>query len=200
LLISPFQTFACAHWQQLIWELFDHIIRDWGASGDKDEAFLQSVKKAYHSMDNGVHVGSWGQIKGIQIFHNTGKVRYICLGHILILNTEWKLEEDQKNDNHRHLSELYGWYPGYAISGVHGNNKTITDAVIASLNSRGDGKADANTGWGKVWRSACWAALNNTDQALVPTPHTLSPQFPIYATLYLTFVSGEQLQAAQVQH
>ncbi|KXG52199.1 Six-hairpin glycosidase [Penicillium griseofulvum] len=134
-------TFACAHWQQLIWELFDHIIRDWEASGDKDESFLQSVKKAYHSMDNGVHVGLRGQIK------------------------EWKLEADQKNDNHRHLSELYGWYPGYAISGVHGNNKTITDAVIVSLKSRGDGKADANTGWGKVWRSACWAALNNTDQA-----------------------------------
>lgn len=24
---------------------------------------------------------------------------------------------------------------------------------------------DSNTGWGKIWRSACWAHLNNTDEA-----------------------------------
>ncbi|OQE36945.1 hypothetical protein PENCOP_c011G05187 [Penicillium coprophilum] len=146
-------TFGCAHWQQLIWELFDHIIRDWENSGDKDDGFLQSVKKAYQSIDSGVHVGSWGQIK------------------------EWKLEKDQKNDTHRHLSELYGWYPGYAISGVHANNQTIIDAVTTTLYSRGDGTADANTGWEKVWRSACWAALNNTDQAYKELKYSIDMNF-----------------------
>ncbi|OQE07116.1 hypothetical protein PENVUL_c015G05694 [Penicillium vulpinum] len=154
-------TFGCAHWQQLIWELFDHIIMDWEASGDESEGFLQSVKKAYQSIDSGVHVGSWGQIQ------------------------EWKLEMDQKNDTHRHLSELYGWYPGYAISGVHGDNQTIIDAVTTTLYSRGNGTADSNTGWEKVWRSACWAALNNTDQALVSTfmirARVLSPHLKLKA-------------------
>lgn len=92
-------------------------------------------------MDNGIHVGSWGQIQ------------------------EWKMDEHETKDKHRHLSNLNGWYPGYSISGVHGENKTVVDAVRTSLEERGSGVDDANTGWGKVWRSACWALLNDTEQA-----------------------------------
>ncbi|KAJ5371889.1 Six-hairpin glycosidase [Penicillium concentricum] len=137
-------TFACAHWQQLIWELFDHIIRDWEASGDKDESFLQSVKKAYQSIDSGVHVGSWGQIK------------------------EWKLERDHKNDTHRHLSELYGWYPGYAISGVHADNQTVIDAVTTTLYSRGNGTEDSNTGWEKFTKNSYMELKYSIDMNFAP--------------------------------
>jgi alpha-L-fucosidase 2 len=56
-------------------------------------------------------------------------------------------------------------YPGFAISSIYGHNKTVTDAVATSLYSRGDGVADLDTGWAKVWRGACWALLNNTDEA-----------------------------------
>lgn len=93
------------------------------------------------SMDTGVHVGSWGQIQ------------------------EWKMDMDEKNNTHRHLSNLYGWYPGYSISSVHATNETVTDAVATTLYSRGPGVEDANAGWEKVWRSACWAGLNNTEEA-----------------------------------
>lgn len=58
------QTFGCSQFQQVIWELFDHIIKDWDASGDKDTAFLKRVKESYSKLDPGVHVGSWGQIQG----------------------------------------------------------------------------------------------------------------------------------------
>lgn len=58
------QTFGCAQFQQVIWELFDHIIKDWNASGDKDESFLKRLKESYTKLDPGVHVGSWGQIQG----------------------------------------------------------------------------------------------------------------------------------------
>jgi alpha-L-fucosidase 2 len=78
---------------------------------------------------------------------------------------EWKIDLDVKNDTHRHLSHLYGWYPGWAIAGVHSSNKTVTDAVTTSLYSRGNGTLDSNTGWEKVWRAASWAVLNNTDEA-----------------------------------
>lgn len=88
-----------------------------------------------------MHVGSWGQIQ------------------------EWKLDWDTQNDTHRHLSELYGWYPGYALSSVHRHNRTVTKAVETTLYSRGSGIQDQNTGWGKIWRSACWALLNNTEEA-----------------------------------
>jgi hypothetical protein len=48
----------------VIWELFDHIIKDWDASGDKDESFLKRLKESYSKLDPGVRVGSWGQIQG----------------------------------------------------------------------------------------------------------------------------------------
>ncbi|PWY92644.1 FAD/NAD(P)-binding domain-containing protein [Aspergillus heteromorphus CBS 117.55] len=134
-------TFGCTHYQQLIWELFDHVLRGWEASGDTDGAFKSAVSSKFSTLDPGIHIGDWGQIQ------------------------EWKLDIDVKNDTHRHLSNLYGWYPGYSISAVHGFNKTITDAVETTLYSRGTGVEDSNTGWGKVWRSACWALLNVTDEA-----------------------------------
>jgi hypothetical protein len=63
------KTFGCTHYQQLVWELFDHIISDWDASGDTDQSFLTSVKQAYTTIDRGVHIGSWGQIQGILSYH-----------------------------------------------------------------------------------------------------------------------------------
>lgn len=92
-------------------------------------------------MDDGIHIGSWGQIQ------------------------EWKMDEHEEKDKHRHLSNLNGWYPGYSISGVHGDNETIVKAVRTSLEERGSGADDANTGWGKMWRSACWALLKDTEKA-----------------------------------
>jgi alpha-L-fucosidase 2 len=78
--------------------------------------------------------------------------------------TEWKIDEDIKNDTHRHLSGLYGWFPGYMIANTF-NNETVVDAVTTMLWSRGVGIIDSDAGWEKVWRSACWGRLNNTDQA-----------------------------------
>lgn len=134
-------TFGCAQFQQVIWELFDHIIKDWDASGDTDTAFLKAVKDKFAALDPGVTVGRWGQIQ------------------------EWKLDIDVQNNTHRHLSHLNGWYPGYIISGYYGKNETIVKAVETSLYSRGNGTEDSNTGWEKSWRAACWARLGVVDEA-----------------------------------
>lgn len=133
-------TFGCSQYQQLIWEMFDHIEAGWSASGDTDQAFLTSVKNASSYVDKGIHIGSWGQLQ------------------------EWKIDEDVKNDTHRHLSGLYGWFPGYMIANTF-NNETVVEAVTTMLWSRGVGIIDSDAGWEKVWRSACWGRLNNTDQA-----------------------------------
>lgn len=61
-----------------------------------------------------------------------------------------------------------GWYPGYALSSYLGgySNGTIQDAVATTLWSRGSGNGpDGDAGWEKVWRSACWARLNETERA-----------------------------------
>ncbi|KAL5083537.1 hypothetical protein Trisim1_001349 [Trichoderma cf. simile WF8] len=133
-------TFGCTHYQQLVWEIFDHIIDSWEDSGDKNTTFLETVKETQSKLSPGIIIGWFGQIQ------------------------EWKIGWDQPDDEHRHLSHLVGWYPGYSI-GTHMWNKTVTDAVNVSLTARGNGTADSNTGWEKVWRVACWAQLNNTDIA-----------------------------------
>ena len=61
---DPLQTFACMHYQQVIWEVFDHVITGWDVSGDKNETFLQSVKDTQDKMDKGIHIGWFGQLQG----------------------------------------------------------------------------------------------------------------------------------------
>lgn len=124
----------------MIWEVFDHILKGWDFSGDTDTSFKNEVSTKLSKLDTGIHIGSWGQIQ------------------------EWKIDQDEKNNTHRHLSNLNGWYPGYSISAQY-TNSSITKAVETTLYSRGMGIEDQNTGWGKMWRSACWELLNNTEQA-----------------------------------
>jgi alpha-L-fucosidase 2 len=141
-------TFACTHYQQLLHQLFSTVLSTSSVVSDSDKAFITSVTTALKTLDKGLHIGSWGEVK------------------------EWKIPDsygyDFKNDTHRHLSNLIGWYPGYSLSSFLSGyeNKTIQSAVATTLYSRGPGNGpDANAGWEKVWRSACWARLNNTSEA-----------------------------------
>ncbi|THH07645.1 hypothetical protein EW145_g3244 [Phellinidium pouzarii] len=141
-------TFACAHAQQLIWQLFNAIEKGAPAAGETDVEFLNEVKAKKAQMDKGVHIGSWGQLQ------------------------EWKVDMDSPNDTHRHLSHLVGLYPGYAIANYDPTiQNTALDAsqVLAaaqiSLIHRGNGTGpDADAGWEKVWRAACWAQFSNASE------------------------------------
>lgn len=154
-------TFGCAHYQQLVHQVFEAVLSTMTIVGESDTAFIGNVSDSLQRLDKGFHVGSWGQIK------------------------EWKLPEEPYglefiNDTHRHLSELIGWYPGYSLSSfLHGyTNSTVQDAIRQKLYSRGNGNGqDANAGWAKVWRSACWARLNDTDQAYYELRYAIEQNF-----------------------
>ena len=150
-------TLACTHYQHLIWEVFDQILQTWSDSGDTDAAFLSAVQAAYQKIDRGVHIGFWGELQ------------------------EWKIGSfDVQNDTHRHLSHLVGWYPGYAVSSVptFAANRTIMDAITTTLWSRGNGTGpDADAGWEKVWRAACWAVLNGTERAFFELSYAIDTNF-----------------------
>ncbi|KAJ7182665.1 glycoside hydrolase family 95 protein [Mycena crocata] len=149
-------TLGCAHAQQLIWQLLNAVEKGFAASGDTDTAFLDEVRTKRDVMDVGLRIGSWGQLQ------------------------EWKVDQDQKNDTHRHLSHLIGLYPGYAIANyeatiqggllVNGSRTTysksqVMDATTTSLIHRGNGTGpDADSGWEKMWRAACWAQLQNSSE------------------------------------
>lgn len=136
-------TFGCAHWQQLIYQVFETTLQAAALVGDADAAFVSTVEKSSAQLDKGLHIGSWGQVQ------------------------EWKIDLDVKNDTHRHLSNLVGWFPGWSLSSYLDGytDSKIQNAVATTLWSRGPGIADANAGWEKSWRAACWARLNNTEQA-----------------------------------
>ncbi len=65
---------------------------------------------------------------------------------------------DQRN---RHISHLYGLYPGEDIS--YYNDKDLIAAVKVSLTNRGDNA----TGWGLGWRLNEWARLHDGAHAYI---------------------------------
>ncbi|KFY14695.1 hypothetical protein V492_02453 [Pseudogymnoascus sp. VKM F-4246] len=163
-------TFACTHFQQLIHQLLTDISSTQSFLPDTEKEFIANVTATLKVLDNGLHIGTWGEVK------------------------EWKIPDsfgyDFENDTHRHLSNLIGWYPGYSMSSFLGGytNKTIQDAVATTLYSRGPGYEDANAGWEKVWRSACWARLNNTAEAYFELQYAISENF---ASNCLSMYSGQ---------
>ncbi|KZV74227.1 glycoside hydrolase family 95 protein [Peniophora sp. CONT] len=146
-------TFGCSHAQQLIWQLLNAAEKGYEISGDDDPAFMSDVRYSLSRIDAGIHIGSWGQLQ------------------------EWKFEMDNPNDTHRHLSHLIGLYPGYALASYNASLQSsylpsgalanysrddVLTAINTSLTHRGNGTGpDADSGWEKVWRAACWAQLQD---------------------------------------
>jgi alpha-L-fucosidase 2 len=164
---QPAITFGCAHQQQIIWQLFNAVLKGYKAAGETDKEFVNDVANAVSKMDKGVRIGSWGQLQ------------------------EWKVDMDSPTDTHRHLSHLIGLYPGYAVTSYEpslqgvpilespkkSENYTraqVLQAAEISLIHRGNGTGtDADSGWEKAWRAACWAQLANATEFF----HELSVSF-----------------------
>ena len=72
---------------------------------------------------------------------------------------EWADDYLESDVNHRHVSHLFGVYPGSDIT--PGRTPALAGAVAQSLRLRGD---DA-TGWGMGWRLCLWARLHDGDHA-----------------------------------
>ncbi|RAJ87344.1 alpha-L-fucosidase 2 [Chitinophaga dinghuensis] len=72
---------------------------------------------------------------------------------------EWYKDWDDPKDSHRHVSHLYGLFPGNFISPRH--DATLSEAAKRSLLLRGDG----GTGWSKSWKINWWARLEDGNHA-----------------------------------
>lgn len=144
-------TFGCTHYQQLIQQVFNAVLTTAPIIPEEDASFLDSVSDTLSRLDTGIHIEP-----------STGILK------------EWKVPDSylySTSPQHRHISHLVGWFPGYSISGFADgyHNTTIQEAVRASLIDRGDGTdldgTGGNYGWPKVWRGACWARLNDSARA-----------------------------------
>jgi alpha-L-fucosidase 2 len=80
---------------------------------------------------------------------------------------EWLEDWPQKEASHRHISHLYGLFPGHQID-VEAT-PALAAAARAVLEQRG---LDGN-GWSSAWKAACWARLREPEPALANLRHYL---------------------------
>lgn len=72
---------------------------------------------------------------------------------------EWLEDWPQREASHRHISPLYGLYPGNQISARR------TTALAAAARKVLEQRGLTGNGWSSAWKAAAWARLGNGDRA-----------------------------------
>jgi len=72
---------------------------------------------------------------------------------------EWETDRDDPQDKHRHVSHLFGLYPGNQFSVL--KTPELVRAARVTLTARGD----ESTGWSMAWKVAFWARLQDGNHA-----------------------------------
>src|SRR5215203_5814890 len=82
---------------------------------------------------------------------------------------EWLDDIDDPNDNHRHISHLYGLFPSNQISPYR--DPQLYSAAKTTLTHRGD----ISTGWSMGWKVNWWARMLDGNHAYKLIQNQLSP-------------------------
>lgn len=82
---------------------------------------------------------------------------------------EWMEDKDDPKNKHRHISHLWGMYPGKEIN--YDETPAMMEAAKQSLLFRGD---DA-TGWSLGWKINCWARFMDAEHAFTMVKMLISP-------------------------
>lgn len=103
---------------------------------------------------------------------------------------EWNKEYTEFEPQHRHVSHLFGLFPGHDITP---QNKRIFEAARRSLENRGL----KTTGWSMAWKTALWARLqdgNKSMQAIRNMLHPIDANNPEGAGMYKNLFNGAPFQ------
>lgn len=117
----------------LIGNLFN-ILNQASAILKTDSAFARELRNKSSKLPP-LQIGKWGQLQ------------------------EWMADWDNPDDTHRHLSHLWGLFPGNIIS--PDRNPELFNAAKTSLIHRGD----PSTGWSMAWKICLWARLQDGEHA-----------------------------------
>ena len=79
---------------------------------------------------------------------------------------EWLEDYEEMDVHHRHVSHLFGLYPGTSIC-----TPELKDAARATLERRGD----EGTGWSRAWKICFWARLGDGNRAYKLFHSLMSP-------------------------
>jgi alpha-L-fucosidase 2 len=140
---------------QMLYDLFHNtaaaaIILSDSKSPTKSDSFIESqsfVDSLYYYAQNlpPMQIGKWGQLQ------------------------EWIDDWDDPSDQHRHLSHLWGVYPGRQINIF--DTPLLFGAAKKSLINRGD----HSTGWSMGWKVCLWARFLDGEKAYKLITEQLSP-------------------------
>jgi len=83
---------------------------------------------------------------------------------------EWLEDKDDPENQHRHVSHLWGLFPGREIT--RRGTPDLWHAAMKSLEFRGDG----GTGWSMGWKINFWARFEDGDHAYRMLSHQLTPE------------------------
>ena len=126
-------TMASTMDMSLIRELFTETIKACQVL-KRDSAFAGELKSAKGKLYP-FHIGQYGQLQ------------------------EWFRDWDDPKDTHRHISHLFGLYPGNEIT--LNSSPELAAAAKQSLIHRGD----VSTGWSMAWKINWWSRLHDGDHA-----------------------------------
>ncbi len=118
---------------QMVFDLLHNTIEAARVLGEA-ESFTAELQNTLERLPP-MQIGSWGQLQ------------------------EWMYDWDSPSDRHRHVSHLWGLYPGRQISAY--DTPELFEAVKTSLIARGD----PSTGWSMGWKVCLWARLLDGNHA-----------------------------------
>jgi alpha-L-fucosidase 2 len=127
---------------QIIRDLFKNCIQA-AKVLNIDKAFADTLKLKYSQIAPN-KIGKYGQLQ------------------------EWMEDKDDTTDTHRHVSHMWGVYPGTDITF---KTPELMKAAEQSMKYRGD----EGTGWSIAWKVNIWARMHQGDHAYLMLSKLLSP-------------------------
>ncbi|HEX6226332.1 MAG TPA: glycoside hydrolase family 95 protein [Chryseolinea sp.] len=128
---------------QIVFDVFSTAIRA-AEILNKDASFVDTLRQ-FRSRLPPMHIGRHGQLQ------------------------EWLDDIDDPNDDHRHVSHLYGLFPSNQISPYR--TPDLYSAAKNTLNQRGD----VSTGWSMGWKVNWWARMLDGNHAYKLIQDQLTP-------------------------
>ena len=89
---------------------------------------------------------------------------------------EWLKDYKEVEPQHRHVSHLFGLYPGTMLT--QSKTPELMDACRETLRRRGD----EGTGWSRAWKICFWARLHDGDHAYHLLRNLLDPAVNLYGS------------------
>jgi alpha-L-fucosidase 2 len=141
---------------ELIWDLFTNCLEAGEILG-ADSAWLARIAAA-RSRLLPLRIGKYRQLQ------------------------EWSYDWEDEDVHHRHISHLFGVYPGRQLTAQS------TPELFSGAKRVLERRSDEGTGWSLAWKIGLWARLGDGDHALLLLSHLLRPahgeQSGVYPNLF----------------